>query len=119
VYLANLRNTNSGRYEHHGLSTIYGEDSANSALRESHMETFRQWINYNIEEQKSDLDLYLSAQPTERKVLVESWIHLAAYRGFLPAAVEAHERQLFLADLESLLWLLRNETGAAAPIPGA
>ncbi len=33
VYLASLRNPNTGHYGHHGLSLVFGEDEANRALK--------------------------------------------------------------------------------------
>ena len=119
VYLASLRNSNSGRYEHHGLAMIYGEEESDRALRESHMKSFQEWINWGLEYQKADLDLYLSNFPTDKKALIDTWIRLAPYRNMLPVNARAPEKQLYLADLETLLWLLRNEFGVDAPIPGA
>jgi hypothetical protein len=61
VYLASLRDQNTGRYEHHGLSQMFGEDESDQALRQSHEETFAGWLGFDLERQKEDLDLYLSA----------------------------------------------------------
>jgi len=61
VYLASLRNSNNGAYEHCGLSLVFGEDEANRALREGHVDVFTEWLAFNLEQQKADLDLYLAA----------------------------------------------------------
>jgi hypothetical protein len=119
VYLASLRNSNTGRYEHHGLALIYGEEEADLVLRKSHSEAFVEWINYGLEQQKADLDLYLSALSTDRKTVVETWLRLAPYRNMMPGSAAPQERQLYLTDLETLLWLLRNECGLDATVPGA
>ena len=60
VYLASLRNPNNGAYEHHGLALVFGEDEANKALRNSHNKVFAEWLSFNLEQQKADLDLYIS-----------------------------------------------------------
>jgi hypothetical protein len=119
VYLASLRNANTGRYEHHGLALIYGEEESDLVLRKSHVEAFWEWINYGLEQQKADLDLYLSALSTDRKTVVDTWLRLAPYRNMLPGTAGTQERQLYLTDLETLLWLLRNEYGLDVPAPGA
>ncbi len=60
VYLASLRNANSGAYEHHGLALVFGDDEANKALKNSHSKVFAEWLYFNLEQQKADLDLYIS-----------------------------------------------------------
>ncbi len=109
VYLSSLRNANSGHYEHHGLKLVFGEEAADRALRDSHDRVFRQWLTLNLEQQKADLDLYLSSLPTKRKVLAENWLRLSPYRSLSPVSASGPERNLFLCDLEILLTLLRNE----------
>ena len=113
VYLSSLRDSDSGRYVHHGLGLVFGEDEADRALRESHLGSFREWLNMDLEQQKADLMLYLSGQPTERRRLVENWIRLAPYRGVLPTVCSEAERGLFLLDLETLLELIRNACAGA------
>ena len=119
VYLSSLRNSNSGRYEHHGLALMFGEDETHQTLFESHKRTFAEWLNYGLEHQKADLDLYISSLSIRRKTLVEAWLRLAPYRNFAPADVRVAERQLYLTDLEILLDLLRSVYGVAAVDPDA
>ena len=45
VYLASLRDPNSGSYRHHGLSAAFGREQSTYALRTSHEQTFLQWLN--------------------------------------------------------------------------
>ena len=87
VYLSSLRNNNSGRYEHHGLALMFGEDDTHETLAESHQRTFSEWLNYGLEHQKADLDFYLSSLSVQRKTLVETWLRLAPYRNFVPSTV--------------------------------
>jgi hypothetical protein len=119
AYLSSLRNVNTGRYEHHGLALMFGEDDAHETLFDSHKRVFREWIGYDLEHQKADLDLYLSELAVDRKRLIETWLRLAPYRGFLPASVKAPEQQLYLTDLETLLDLLRAAHGVSSPDPDA
>jgi hypothetical protein len=115
VYLASLRDSNSGQYEHHGLAVLFGEEETDRSLRESHSQAFSEWLNFGLEHQKADLDLYLSGLATDKRTLLRTWSRLAPYRNFVPARAGGVERKLFLADLETLLDLLRNEYGVAAP----
>lgn len=115
IYLSSLRDVNTDHYQHHGLAMMWGEEQAHRALRDSHEQTFAEWLTYSLEEQKADLDLYLSALDTPKRTLLQTWQRLAPYKNLIPTSALAPERNLYLLDLELLLELLRNEYVA----PGA
>jgi hypothetical protein len=119
VYLTGLRNTDSGEYQHYGLALSYGAKAADQALRESHWETFQQWLSSPLAQQKADVLEYMMVLPTAREVLVETWLQIAPYRNLPPAEARFEERELFCADLETLLNLLKNELNAGGSHPGA
>ena len=115
VYLSALRDSNSGRYEHHGLSLIFGESEADRALRRTHIQTFSEWLCFNLEQQKSDLDLYLSALLDDRGGVIETWLRLEPFRTLVPSSATRTETELYLNDFRMLLELLRHECGVAVP----
>jgi hypothetical protein len=119
VYLASLRDQNTGRYEHHGLAQIFSEAEADEALRESHANTFSEWLCFNLEQQRSDLDLYLSSFQADKRTILSTWIRLTPYRNLIPVSARDPERRLYLADLEALLELLKNEHDVSDPGPDA
>lgn len=119
AYLTSLRDTNSGQYQHHGLALIFGDKEADEALRQSHQTSFEEWLGFTLEQQKADLDLYLSDLVGIKKTVVENWLRLAPYINLVPVTAGHTERTLFLSDLKALLELLKNECGAAAPDPDA
>ena len=109
VYLSSLRDQNTGRYEHHGLSQMFGEEEADQTLRQSHEQTFAEWLCFDLRQQKEDLDLYLSAFQVEKRTILATWIRLAPYRNLTPTNVQVPERRLYLTDIEAILELLNNE----------
>jgi hypothetical protein len=119
VYLASLRNADSGRYEHHGLALRFGEDEANKALKKSHMRTFREWLTLNLEQQKADLEAYLPAKFEDKRAVLAHWLELTPYLNLVPASIRGLEKRLYVSDLKALLDLLGNEHGAAGPDPDA
>lgn len=119
VYLASLRNPNSGGYEHHGLALVFGEEEANKALKNSHAAVFAEWLTFNIEQQKADLDLYLSGLFEDKRVVIDTWLRLAPYKNLLPTSVRGVERRLYLADFTALLELLKGAFAVAVPDPDA
>jgi hypothetical protein len=109
VYLASLRNQNSGRYQHHGLAQIYSEEEADHVLAASHRQVFGDWLNCNLKQQRRDLEEYLHSIEDDRKTVLDTWLTLAPYRVLIPKAASEAERHLYLSDLELILDLLRNE----------
>ena len=119
VYLASLRNPNNGSYEHHGLSLVFGEDEANKALKNSHSAVFAEWLSFNIEQQKADLDLYIAGLFEDKRVVVETWIRLTPYKNLLPVSVRGMERKLYISDFSALLEMFKAAHGVSALDPGA
>lgn len=117
VYLSSLRDPNTGRYHHHGLALVFGEDEAKRALRKSHQQVFAEWLTFNLEEQQADLKLYLFDLNEDRGMILENWQKLEPYKNLLPKSARTVERQLYLADLTVLLALLKNEYGVGDPDP--
>lgn len=119
VYLSSLRSPVTGKYEHHGLALVFGEDEASRALRKSHVQAFTEWLSFDLEQQKADLDLYLSGMLEDKRTIVETWLSVRTYRTFIPASAKTMERRLYIVEIEALIALLKNEYGAAGPDRGA
>jgi hypothetical protein len=115
VYLSGLRDPNTGAYLHHGFAALFGEEEAGKALRHSHEATFATWLAFTLPEQKQDLELYVAGLEPERHKVAEAWSRLEPYRTLPPESARPMERELFLADLEALISLIRNEPGASFP----
>lgn len=108
AFLASLVNVHTGRYEHHGLSMIFGAEEADRALRQSHEEAFLNWLSLQLEQQQADLELYFSSLPASKKTLVENWRRLMPYRTAAPAWASPAQRELFESNFALLLRLLWN-----------
>ena len=117
VYLASLRNAHTGVYEHHGLASLFSPEKSNKALRLSHLTCCRDWLKLPLAEQLADLRQYLESQPSQAGEIIENWREYAYWRSILPASIRGAERELYLAEVEVLLTLLRSENGAVALRP--
>ena len=112
VYLASLRDEATGRYVHDGLTRLQGSDEADRTLCHSHQQIFAQWIASSLSDQKRDLDEYVMEIGGRIQSL---WSH----RDVVPPMAREVERQLYLADFETLLDLLQFDRDAASANPGA
>jgi hypothetical protein len=117
VYLASLRNPNNGRYEHHGLALLFGQDDSNKALKKSHARVFAEWLAFSLEQQMADLELYLSDLPEGRKTVIRAWTKLEPYKSLVPAAANGVETRLYLSNLRLMIELLRRANGVDEPDP--
>jgi len=115
VYLAGLRNPNSGRYEHHGLALVFNADDASRALKKSHKQVFADWLSFDLEQQLADLDLYLTDLPEDKKTVLKAWTKFAPYKGLIPSSARGVERKLYLGELQVMLGLLRRASGVDGP----
>jgi hypothetical protein len=118
IYLATLRDVNSGAYRHHGLATAFGRDEAARALRESHQNAFHDWLKLSLAEKNDDLREYLLALDDPKEEVVEHWLRSGIFRSYVPATARDGETELFCHDLEILLQLLKNEAIKLRPRSG-
>jgi hypothetical protein len=112
VYLASLRDSTSGYYCEPGLTKLLGTEGADRAIRHSHYQVFSEWLAYSLAEQKADIDDFLRGQGLSAGQPF-NWSASLPYRSVIPPAARDVERQLYLADLETLLELLKAEHAVA------
>jgi hypothetical protein len=109
IYLATLRDPNSGTYKHHGLITSFGRDEAVRALRESHHKEFQAWLNLPLAEKNEDLREYLVRLDEPQEEVIDYWIKSNVYRAYVPPSAMPVEVDLFCRDLETLLAFLQHD----------
>lgn len=115
MFLSTLRDPNTGVYAHYGFAQRVGEEAADATLRQSHSQSFSEWLTFSLEAQKADLDLYLSSIESDKKTILETWTRTKPYRYLAPASALEVERTLYNSDLETLLDLLIAVHGASSP----
>lgn len=115
VYLASLRNWDSGRYEHYATEPSLRKNAHQRILR-LHEAIFREWVNFTLARKKADIDFYIrgldSIDPAE---LVDAWLRLTPYKNLVPGAILGPEREQHISDVEAILGLLKNVYGVASP----
>ncbi len=117
VYLAGLRNSDNGRYEHYGCSPGTPTNLMVSRnLKRIHETIFRDWIGLSLERKKADIELYIvTLDQGDRRLLVDCWLRLEPYKNLVPASFQGPERQRHISDFEAILGLLKNLYGVASP----
>lgn len=117
VYLASLRNPDTGRYEYYGAT---GSADPNRAVLRIHEHVFRHWSTLTLERKMLDIERYISGiDQIDRAELIDAWLRLTPYRNLVPASVQGPEREKHFSDCEAILGLLKNVYGVASPDPSA
>jgi hypothetical protein len=115
VYLASLRDFNTGRYEHYATETGSRKRVHTYFLR-LHEAIFKEWVNFALAEKMADIELYIRGlDSVDRADLVDAWLRLMPYKNLVPAAIWGPEREKHISDCEAILGLLRNVYGVASP----
>jgi hypothetical protein len=115
AYLSRLRNPETDRYEHHGLIAVFGEESAEDALRRSHIAAMMSLLNMTLLDQIDDVKSYLEALPQSPRRLLSNWEKTKAYESLLPPAATAAQRELFEGNMQVIIRHLRAEDVHSTP----
>lgn len=117
VYLAGLRDPDSGRYDFFAASgTSHLTQEASNKLKRIHEATFQAWMSYPLERKKAEIERYIaSIDEVDRAELIDAWLRLRPYNNLVPASIQGPEREKHTSDFEAILGLLKNVYGVASP----
>jgi hypothetical protein len=120
VYLASLRDPNSGAYRHHGLSAAFGREQSTYALRKSHEQAFLEWLTMPLNAKNADFRMYLQNAGSEEspRAVVTYLARGARSATQAPDAAGPAQRRQFQLEVEILLELIKNESGEVG-LPGS
>ncbi len=117
AYMTSLRNANSGKYEHFGLAQRIGPDETDLLIRKSHSGVFQEWLNFDLERQKGELEEYFDSAAGDKRETIVNWLSVEPYAAWIPAESRDVERQLFNSDLRIVVNLIRADYGIASRDP--
>ncbi len=104
--LADLRDKTDPRAE-----LLYGKAPIEAALQEKHREIFFAWLGLNFAARMTEVAEHLATRSRNSNApvaqLVQRWIHETLYEQLVPEEAGGSERELFSADLRTILQLLR------------
>jgi len=101
-YVSSLRNSDSGRYEHDGLVSLYPENAVQEGLTQCHEELFCRILETSLREQELDLGKCLGAVGEEPSDLLESLRDDHNCQELCPDGLPAYLRELFCSNLKVL-----------------
>ncbi|SPE38661.1 ATPase with chaperone activity-like protein [Candidatus Sulfopaludibacter sp. SbA3] len=101
AYVTSFRNRTSGGYYEVASVREYGETETSRTLARLHNQSFREWLNMNLEQQCRDLALHIAS--TEGGVARLRMDLPDISRHMVPSEASAAESQLFVNDLMTVM----------------
>src|SRR5258706_99024 len=84
IYLASMRDYNTGEYHHEGLALRFTESVAGRAISSCHRDMFRRLVLCPVKELVKQLELYADSNCSTSSQLVRVWEKLQPYRVAVP-----------------------------------
>jgi len=106
IFLAILRDNNSGHYYHPEVARRFSGEVADRAMLVCHRRIYEQVVALAIEDLTDQLDVYIATVPVPRGRLIESWTKLKAYRATIPMDTDPISAEIFFMKVEVAVAIL-------------
>jgi hypothetical protein len=108
IYLASMRDYNTGEYHHEGLACRFTESVAGAAIASCHREAFRRLVLCSMKELVEQLELYADSNSSRRSELIRVWDKLQAYRIAVPLECSPLAARFFVSNIRAALAILES-----------
>ena len=113
IYLASIRDCNSGTYRHPQLSRQLNAMAAHRAFELWHEEVFRRLLTKSISNYVQQLEGYLRYSRVDRSQFIRTWKSLQAYKAAIPLRVPRRASEIFFLNVETALAVLETPPAEA------
>lgn len=115
LYLAGLRDYNTGMYHHEGLASRYSEEAACEALADCHRQAFHDLLTSSLEETVQQLESYMTGLGTSPGEFFSTWNSLKPYQVAVPAGTNSLSAEFLSSNLKVALAILESRFQARRP----
>jgi hypothetical protein len=120
IYLASMRDYNTGLYVHQGLAARFSAEVACEALADCHRESFRELISLELKDLTEQLKAYMRSTGTGADDFLRTWRELEPYRVAVPVGTDSLVAQFLFSNLKVALAILEHQNSRVPePIPVA
>jgi hypothetical protein len=106
IYLASMRDYNTGLYYHEGLASRFTQEVACEALADCHAEVFRQLVRCSLEDLVSQMEAYMSSTHTSPAEFLAAWMKLEPYRVAVPVESDSLSAEFLFSNFRIALAIL-------------
>jgi hypothetical protein len=115
IYLASMRDYNTGSYRHDGLEARFSPAVAREALELAHREIFHQVAALKLHDLVKQMAMYLESCHEEEANVLRAWRRLEPYRILVPLNVNSTMATLFISNIKLALVILPRLREQALP----
>lgn len=108
IYLASMRDYNTGEYHHEGLAWQFTESVAGRAIASCHRDAFRRLVLCSVKELVEQLELYADSNCSSSSELVRVWEKLQPYRVAIPLECGPLAARFFVSNIRAALAILQS-----------
>ncbi len=95
IFLATLRDNNSGHYYHPEVAQRFSAEVADQAMLACHRHIYEQVVALALEDLVDELDAYMATVRVPKERSIESWRKLRAYRATIPMDTDPISAEIF------------------------
>jgi hypothetical protein len=108
IYLASMRDYNTGFYYHDGLASRYSQEVACEALADCHREAFHELVGCSLEELVAQMKGYMTSTHTSPNDFLAAWRGLEPYRVAVPVETDPLSAQFLFSSFKIALAILES-----------
>ncbi|HTZ72655.1 MAG TPA: hypothetical protein VMB47_01935 [Candidatus Aquilonibacter sp.] len=120
IYLASMRDYNTGLYYHDGLASKFGDDVACEAIAECHREAFHELVSLPLEVLVGQMESYMKTMQTAPSDFLAMWKGIEPYRVAVPVGADQLAIEFLFSNFRIALSILGERLHGRRPMePGA
>ena len=106
IFLATVRDNNSGHYYHPEVARRYSPEIADAAMLACHKQIYERVVSLSLEDLTDQLDDYMATVRASKNRLIESWSKLRAYRATIPMDTDPISAEIFFMKVDVAVAIL-------------
>jgi hypothetical protein len=107
IYLASMRDYNTGEYHHEGLARQFSEKLARRALASCHRDVFRRLVLCSVKELVEQLEIYVRSSNFTFSEFARVWEKLQPYTVAVPLECSPIVARFFALNIRAALAILQ------------
>lgn len=112
IYLASLRDYNTGLYHHDGLAARFSPEVVCEALADCHREVYRQLLSCSLEDLVSQLEGYLESSHSSPREFLSVWKGIEPYRVAVPVDTDSFSAKFLFSNFRIALAIVEERLAA-------
>jgi hypothetical protein len=114
IYLASMRDYNTGLYYHDGLASRYSQEVACEALADCHREAFRELVASPLKGLVDQMEEFMTSTHTSPGDFLGAWSKLEPYRVAIPVESDPLSAKFLFSNIKIALSILNSRL---SPLP--